>query len=139
MGRRIDQFCEDLRVKLTDIDNNFGALDAKINQNADLAERDVRDVLAKVHARVEHDKAKVAAAQAEIKNWADQQKSATNEKVAEWKAKRETNMLQNRAAMAERFAAAAADYAVGAVGIAEEAALQAWLARRDVGDVKPKA
>jgi len=139
MGRRIDQFCEDLRVKLTDIDNNFSALDTKINQNADLAERDVRDVLTKVHARVEQDKAKVAAAQAEIKNWADQQRSATREKIAEWKAKQEIGKLRNRAEMAERFAAAAADYAVGAVGIAEEAALQAWLARRDVGDVKPKA
>ena len=29
MGERIDQFCENLRIKLTSIDNNMEALKAK--------------------------------------------------------------------------------------------------------------
>jgi len=39
--------------------------------------------------------------------------------------------LQNRADNAERYAAAAVDVAVAALDEAEEAALEAWLARQD--------
>ena len=41
--------------------------------------------------------AKVSAAQAEVKDWVDERKTATRDKISEWKAKRETSKLQNRA------------------------------------------
>ena len=44
MGERIDQFCENLRIKLTSIDNNMQALKAKIDGKAQTAEQDVRNV-----------------------------------------------------------------------------------------------
>ena len=70
-------------------------------------------------------------ARADIKKWLDDRKAATNEKVAEWKTKHEQTKLQNRAELAESYAEAAAVVASSAVDDAEQAALEAWLARKD--------
>ena len=42
MSERIDQFCENLRVKLTSIENNMQALKGKIDSKAQTAEQEVR-------------------------------------------------------------------------------------------------
>ncbi len=131
MGERIDQFCENLRIKLTSIDNNIQALKAKIDGKAQTAEQDVRRHLDGVKNRIEQDRAKVTAAQADIKKWAEDRKATTSEKIAEWKTKREMAKLQSRADSAERYAAAAAIVASAALDEAEQASLEAWLARKD--------
>lgn len=131
MGQRIDQFCEDLRVKLTKMDDALNGLKAKIDKKAQRADEEVRDHLADVQKRIDRDRSKVVAAQADVKNWAEERKIVTKDKIAEWKAKRETSRLQKRAEGAERYAAAALDIALAAVDDAEQAALEAWLARQD--------
>lgn len=131
MSERIDQFCENLRVKLTSIDDNMEMLKAKIKGQEQTAEKDVRTHLDRVRNRIEQNHAKVTSAQANIKKWLDDRKTATNEKVAEWKTKREQTKLQNRAEFAEDYAEAAAVVASSAVDDAEQAALEAWLARKD--------
>ncbi|HEY3642031.1 MAG TPA: hypothetical protein VGL31_13115 [Xanthobacteraceae bacterium] len=138
MGQDIDQFCEDLRLKLTNIDSGLGDLRAKIDGKVEHAEQEVRSHLDKVRKRMEQGRAKIAADEAEIKNWADTQKTATSDKLAEWKANREASRLQSRADEAERYAAAAADIAAAALDDAEEAALESWLARQDANSVHPK-
>ena len=45
MSERIDQFCENLRIKLTSIDNNMQELKAKIDSKAQTAEKEVRTQL----------------------------------------------------------------------------------------------
>jgi hypothetical protein len=65
MGQRIDQFCEDLRVKLTEVDSSLDGLKAKIEGKAQHAEQEVRGHLADVERRIEHDRSKISAAQAE--------------------------------------------------------------------------
>jgi light-regulated signal transduction histidine kinase (bacteriophytochrome) len=131
MGERIDQFCENLRVKLTSVDNNMESLKAKIDSKARTAEQDVQSHLDSVKKRLEQDRTKVAAAQADIKKWVDQRKATASERIAEWKAKREVAKLQGRADGAENYAAAAAVVALAAVDEAEQASLEAWLARKD--------
>jgi chromosome segregation ATPase len=131
MGQRIDQFCEDLRRKLTNIDSGLEGLKTKIDGKAQHAEQDVRGHLEKVQRRIEQDRAKVSAARAEMKDWVEGRKIATTDKIAEWKAKRETSKLQNRADQAERYAASAIAVGLAAVDEAEQAALEAWLARQD--------
>ena len=131
MGERIDQFCENLRIKLTSIDNNMDSLKAKIDGKAQTAEQDVRSHLDGVKKRIEQDRTKVAAAQADIKKWVEERKATASEKIAEWKTKRETAKLQSRAENAERYAAAAIVVALAAVDEAEQASLEAWLARKD--------
>ena len=140
MNERIDQFCEDLRVKLTSIDDNMRALKAKIDSKARTAEQDVQSHLDSVKKRIAQDRTKLAAAQADIKKWVEERKVTTSEKIAEWKTKREMAKLQSRADSAERYAAGAAVVASTAVDEAEQAWLEAWLARKDADsaqDTKP--
>jgi len=131
MGQRIDQFSEDLRVKLTNIDGRFTSLRSKIDSKAQDAEREVRSQLDQARKRSEQNRAEILAAQARVKDWAENRKTATTEKIAEWKAKRDTNKLQSRADEAERYATAAIAIAMAAVDEAEQAALEAWLARQE--------
>lgn len=112
-------------------DSGLDGLKAKIDSNAAHAEQDVQSHLDRVRKRIEQGRAKVSAAQANMKSWVDEQKAITSDKIAEWKAKREISKLQGRADKAERYAAAAADVAVAAVDGAEQASLEAWLARSD--------
>ena len=81
MSERIDQFCENLRVKLTSIDNNMQALKAKIDSAAQTAEQEVRTRLDAVKKRVDQERPKVAAAQADIKRWVEERKETTNQKM----------------------------------------------------------
>jgi hypothetical protein len=131
MSQRIDQFCENLRIKLTNIESNINGLKAKIDAKSQRAEQDVRSHLDTVQGRIEQNRAKVAASQAEVKAWMDDRKVATADKVAEWKAKHEINKLQNRADRAERYATASIEVAMAFVDDAEQATLEAWLARQD--------
>ena len=137
MGARIDQFCEDLRQRLTIVDSGLDGLKAKINGKAQHAEQDVKNHLDRVHDRVEQGRAKLAAARADVKEWTEERKTATSEKIAEWKTKRELGRLQDRADKAERYAAAASTVAAAALDEAEQASLEAWLARQDANSAQP--
>ena len=137
MSERIDQFCENLRIKLTSIDNSIQALKAKIDAKAKTAEQDVRTHLESVRKRVEQDRSKVEAAQDELKKWLEERRAVTKEKIADWKASGERIKLRSRAEFAERYAKAAVVIATAAVDEAEQAALEAWLAHKDAdGDTK---
>ena len=136
MSERIDQFCENLRVKLTSIDNNMQALKAKIDSKARTAEQDVQSHLDSVKKRIAQDRTKLAAAQADIKKWAEEREAVTVEKIAEWKTKLEKAKLKGRAEAAERYAAGAAVVASAAVDEAEQAWLEAWLARKDADSAR---
>jgi predicted nucleic acid-binding Zn-ribbon protein len=139
MGQRIDQFCQDLHMKLTHIDSSLNGLKVKIEGKAQNAEQEARSHLERVQKRVEQDRAKVSAAQTEVKNWIEERKTATRDKIAEWKTKRETSKLQNRADKAERYAAATVVVALAAADEAEQSALEAWLARQDANSAQAKA
>jgi predicted nucleic acid-binding Zn-ribbon protein len=138
MGQRIDRFSEELRLKLTNVDSGLDALKSKIDGKAQHAEQDVRSHLDKVQRRIEQQRGKVSAAQSEMKNWFEDQKAGTTDKIAEWKAKREIGKLQSRADKAESYAAAAIDVAVAALDEAEQASLEAWLARQDANSAQSK-
>lgn len=91
----------------------------------------MRTQLDAVKNRIAQDRTKLETAQADVKKWVDDFKLASNEKIAEWKAKREKAKLRSRAENAERYAVAAAFVALAAVDAAEQAALEAWLAGKD--------
>ena len=131
MNERIDQFCENLRVKLTSIDDDMRALKAKIDSKERNVEQGVQFRLDSVKKRIGRDRTKLETAQADIKKWAEERKGTTDEKIAEWKAKLEKAKLKGRAEAAERYAAGAAFLALAAVDEAEQASLEAWLARKD--------
>ena len=106
-------------------------LKATIDSKAQTAEQEVRTRLDAVKNRIAQDRTKLETAQADVKKWVDDFKLASNEKIAEWKAKREKAKLRSRADNAQRYAVAADLGALAAVDPAEQAALEAWLARKD--------
>ena len=138
MGQRIDQFCENLRQKLTMTDSGLEGLKTKIDAKKANVEQDVQSHLDRVRNRIEQNQAKLAAAQTNVKNWVGEQKATTSAQIADWKTKRDVAKLQSRAGKAEDYAAAAIDVAVAAVDEAEKASLEAWLARVDADAAQGK-
>ena len=138
MSDPIDQFCENLRIKLTNIDSGLTGLKAKIDGKSQQVEQAVRLHLDDVRWRIKQDTKKVSAAQAEVRDWAENQKIATQDKIAEWKSKRDLGKLQAHSARAERYAEAAIDLAMAAVDEVEHAAIEAWLARHDAETTSTK-
>ncbi|MGO9135493.1 MAG: hypothetical protein ACLP8A_15800 [Methylovirgula sp.] len=138
MAKHLDKFGEALRLKLSNIETGLASLKSAIDSKAQHAEKDVRSHLDAVNKRIEQDRAKVTAAQAEVKNWVDEQKAATSEKIAEWKTKHEAAKLQHRAESTERYADAAIVLAAAALEEAEHAVLQAWGARIDANAAQAK-
>ena len=131
MSEKIDNFCETLRIKLTNVENGLQSLHSTIDDKTARAEQKVQDHLHAVKTRIDGDRAHVESAKAAVANWIEQKNATASTKVAEWKAKRELAKLQNRAEAAERYAAAATALAAAALDEAEQAAIEAWLARKD--------
>ena len=138
MGQRIDQFCENLRQKLTMADSGLEGLKTKIDAKKANVEQDVQSYLDRVRSRIQQNRAKVAAEQTNMKNWVDERKATTSAQIAEWKSTRDIAKLLSRAGKAEDYAAAAIDVAVAAVDEAEQASLEAWLARSDADAAQGK-
>jgi hypothetical protein len=129
--RNLDQFSAAVRARLANIDKGLKSLKTRVNGDAKLAETEARNLLAKVSADAEADRPKLAAAEAQMTEWVQVQRTATTQRVAEWKASRDFGKLRARAAQAERYAAAARDVAVAALNGAHQAALEAYLANKD--------
>lgn len=136
MSEFINQFCEDLRVKLTSVEDSVKDLKRKIGSDAQDAEKDAIASLNSLRTKMEQSRAKATAAQVEIKKWVDEQKDTAREKIAEWKTNHEKSKLQHRADSAERYAKAAVAVALAAVDEAAHAALEAWLAHADAESIK---
>jgi hypothetical protein len=129
--QNLNQFAEDVRARLASIDTGLKSLKTKVDGDAKRAEAEARNQLEKVSADLAASKPKLAAAEALMTQWVEAQKTATTQKVADWKATEDFGKLQARAAQAERYAAAARDVAVAAITSAHQAALEAYLANND--------
>ena len=127
----LDQLSQDVRARLANIDSSLKSLKTKVDSDTRQADAEARSQLAKVSADVEANKPQLAAAEAQLTQWVQAQKAATTQKVAEWKASQDFTKLQARAAEAERYAAAARDVAVAKLNAAHQAALEAFIAKKD--------
>ncbi len=131
MGQRIDDFCEDLRLKLTSIDDGVKSIRTSVQQhNADVAQH-VRDRRDAVDARVKSHRQNIADANHRVMAWGENKKLETQSQIDAWKQNREIDKLERRAQSAEDYAIDVAAIAMAAVDEAESAALDAWLARLD--------
>ncbi|TRZ54948.1 MAG: hypothetical protein D4S02_18575 [Rhodocyclaceae bacterium] len=132
MGRRIDQICEVLRIKLTNVESNLAALRAKVEARPQASEKEMIRHLEGVRHRIKLDRTKLLAARAEVEEWAGTRTMATTDMIAAWIVARETSKLQDWSDQAERHAEASIEIALSAIDEAEQAAVEAWLARNDV-------
>src|SRR5262249_28342003 len=91
----------------------------------------LREKLDEARTRLRARKEQVEQFGANLKARAEQKMAETKEAVGEWKAKRDTRKLNTRADRAERYAADAIDFAASSIAEAEEATLDARVARID--------
>ena len=131
MSATVDQFCGKLRDRLTAIEGRLHAVKADIETRSEEAGKALRGKLEDVRTKLHAEKERMEKLGANLKARADQKLAETKEAVNEWKQKHETQKLRARAERAEAYAADAVAYAVATLDEAEEAMLDAVLARMD--------
>ena len=139
MSEKIDQFCENLRVKLSNVEAHL----QKVNENVKAApQKAAHAIRTTIDAATEqHEKNMETLADGKAK--LDQRLKAKKEEVAseieEWRANREINKLEGRAENAEAYAFAAIDFAAVATAEADLATLEAIVARMEAEEAKQSA
>jgi len=136
MSAAVDQFCDRLRDRLNAIEVHIRTVKATVQSRSEDAEKALRGKLDEARAKLQAQKERVEKTQANLKAMAQLKFAETLEAVGAWKAKHETRKLQARAERAEAYAADAVAYALATIDEAEEAILDAVVARMDAGPVK---
>jgi chromosome segregation ATPase len=131
MNAKVDQFCDKLRDRLNTIEGRLQSVKTNMKALPEQAEEALRDKLESARTKLQAQKERVEQTRANLKARAQQKMAETKEAVSEWKAKRETRKLNARTDRAEAFAADAIDDAVASIAQAEEAILDAVVARID--------
>jgi hypothetical protein len=139
MNQKIDNFCNELRSKLNDADKRLKDLRASAKNKTQQAKNEAKAHLEWLDNKAKEQQARVDVSKAKIKAWAQEKKTITSEKIAEWKAQRQVKKLVDRADGAEDYAVAAIDFAFAAVEEAERATVEALLARMDADTIQAPA
>jgi hypothetical protein len=139
MNQKIDNFCNELRSKLNDADKRLKDLRASAKNKTQQAKNGANAHLEWLDNKAKEQQARVDASKAKVKAWAQEKKTITTEKIAEWKAQRQVKKLVDRADGAEDYAGAAIDVAFAAVEEAERAIVEAVLARLEADTVQTPA
>ena len=139
MSEKFDNFCSELRTKINDADKRVNDLKANAVGASEKAKLEARAQLAALENKAKDRKARAAAAEAKAKNWVDEKKTMTQDRIAEWKEQRDVKRLGSRADLSEQYAVGAMEIAAAAVDEAERAAVEAIVARMDADAVKALA
>ena len=135
MSEKIDQFCNNLRDRLTKGDDRIQGFKASVDAANAKAKADIQSQLDKTRADFEARKRKAEEAHKRIKSNIEETKAETEAKIEEWKHGREVKKLEKRAQRAEDYAADRAWLAMVSVEEAELAMLEAIAARIEADEV----
>ena len=139
MSEKIDEFCENLRIKLTEIEGGVTKMVERIDASVDTAEDEIRNRRDAVAAELAKQEADVVETTAAVKKWTEEAKGITAETVAGWVARADLEKLNLRVNAAEAYASATMKLAAAAMSKADLAAQDAWLARADANAATKKA
>ena len=139
MSARVDQFCDKLKERLNALEDQVSTLKTNVQNLPKQGEQALQKCLTETRGRVEQQKKKIEQAQVSLKARAEQKLSQAKEDIKEWKAKREVSKLNGRAQRAEQYAADAVFIADVAVAEAEEAIIDAVIARMDAENAEAPA
>jgi hypothetical protein len=131
MSAKVDQFCDKLRDRLDSIEGRVESFKTNVQTLPERTEKTVRTQLDQARMKVQDQKDRFEQTRANLKARAEQKVADTKEAVSEWKAKHETRKLNARAERSEAYAADAIDFALASLDEAEEAILDAVVARLD--------
>jgi len=131
MSEKIDQFGEDMRTRLAGLEMHLTEIRTHI---ADAVTEDREEDEAKreeLRQKVEAQRSKLDESRASFRERAAKFKEDLDEKIAAWKAARQSDLLEDRAQDASDYAATAIAIEAMAIDEAELATLDAVDARRD--------
>jgi uncharacterized phage infection (PIP) family protein YhgE len=137
MNQTIDNFCNQLRSKINDADKRLKDLKASADHASQKAKDEAMAQLDRLENSAKEQQARIEASKAKIKDWVQEKKTMTDDKIAEWKSQRQVKKLADRADDAESYASAAIEIAIASVDEAERAAVEAIVARMDLDAVQP--
>ena len=135
MSEKIDQFCNNLRERLNEVDKRVNSFKANVESANAKAKADIHAQLDKIKADFEARKHKAEEAHKRLQANLEEKKHETEAKIEEWKHQREVKKLERRAQRAEDYAAESAWLAMLAVEDAEYAMLEAVAARLEADEV----
>jgi peptidoglycan hydrolase CwlO-like protein len=127
----VDQFCDTLRDRLNALEGGFQSIKTSLQGLPEQAEKALRAKLDEVRTKLQAEKKRIERTRADLQTRAQQKIAETKEAIDEWKAKHETRKLQARADRSEAYAADAVYLAMACIEEAEEAILDAVVARMD--------
>jgi hypothetical protein len=136
MNTKMEQFCDNLRDRLNTMEGRCKSVRTNLQALPEEAENAWREKLEKARQTLQAQKARVEQTRSNLKARGQQKITETKEVVSEWKAKWETRKLNARADRAEAYAADAMDYAMATIDEAEEAILDAVVARFDADEAQ---
>ncbi|MFN0017194.1 MAG: hypothetical protein ACKVP0_02980 [Pirellulaceae bacterium] len=139
MSARVDQFCDQLRDRLNTFEDQLARLKTNVQKLPKQGEQSLQKCLTEARSKIEVEKKKVEQAQASLKSRAEQKIGQAKDAISQWKAKGERGLLNARAELAEQYAADAVYVAVAALSDAEEAIVDAVIARNDAAPAETPA
>ena len=138
MNGNIDQFQKDLRLNLSIVVTACDRFITMANERMTGTEQELRGHLIEIEKAIEQSQARMAAARADLNRWMEEEKFETNEKIADWKATRQTDKLHARADRYERCSNTAIEIAAAMMEEAEQWAFRALLARKEAISIQIK-
>ena len=138
MSERIDNFCKSLAEKLNNVEGRMNNLKTRVESAPKEAQDALRKQLDAAQRKITAQKQAIEKARTNAGNWIEQKKSEAGAAVDQWKANREANKLAARADRAEEFAASEIEIAAATIDDAEQAVLEAVIARMDADAVGVK-
>lgn len=136
MSATVDKFCNDLRDRLNDVESRVQTAKASLQALAGQADKTLRQRCDELNRKARAKRDHIERLRESLKTKAQQKLAETKEIVSQWKAKNETRKLNARADRAEAYAADAIEFAVAAIDEAEQAILDAVVARMDADEVE---
>ena len=136
MNAKVNQFCDGLRNRFHAVEERLAAVKTNMQAVAKEGDKALHEKLDAARRQLQAQKERVEKTQEKLKAGFRQKMTETKEAVNEWKAKREVQKLNVRADRAEAYAADAIDFALATINEAEEAMLDAVVARMDADATK---
>lgn len=131
MSAQVDEFCDKLRDRLNTVEERLRAFETDVQAFPNQAEKSLRDKLDEARTKLEAQKERIEETRAKFKVRIHQMMTENRQAVSEWKAKGQTRRLNARADFAEAHAVDAIALALASIDEAEQAILEAVVARRD--------
>ena len=136
MSERIDQFCENLRVQLTNVESHLAKVGESIKSAPQQAQAAIQTKIDGAKAQHEQNMQKLSDAKAKLEERVQEKKSEVEGQIQEWKTNREISKLERRADNAEGYAIAAIEFAAAATAEADLTTLEAIAARMEAEEAK---